>query len=562
MNKKNIAIKKRNALISVSDKENIVSFAKRLAALDFNIIASGGTAKLLKESGVKVTSTADIINKYAKDLLKKNKIKLSAEIENALGGAILDHRVVTLSREIHGGILARKDHMEELEKLLIPWIDLVCVDFYPFEKTIAKPGITMAEAVEQDDVGGPTMAHSAAKGAQEGRIIICDPNDRERVLKLLEKSADHDLPEAKKNELAAKADFVVSKYCMAVSTYRSERNLMGIFGEKIAEFKGENGHQSPAHLYTSGTSDPLALDKFMVIEGMAPSYNNYCDLARMTQAITHIAAGFDKNKKKVPFIAIGVKHGNPCGTGIDASETKAETKALQKMMEGDSLAIFGGLIMLNFEVNEKTVEFLSGKMLDGIIAPSFSKEAIAKLRRKGDRCRFIVNKALSKLNLKSLDANPHFRYVRGGFLIQPNYTFVPDFKSEDMKIYGKITEEQKNDMLLAWAIGCTSNSNTISLVKNGKLLGNGVGQQDRVGAANLAIARAERAKHDLKGSVAYSDSFFPFPDGPEKLINAGVKTIFTTSGSVKDNLTIDLCKEKGVALVMIPDSIGRGFFGH
>lgn len=551
-------MKKRNALLSVSDKEKIVPFAKRLIALDFNIIASGGTAKLLKENGVKVTSTADIINQYGRELLKKNKIKLTPEVENALGGAILDHRVVTLSREIHGGLLARKDHIEELRKLLIPWIDLVCVDFYPFEKTIAKPGITIEEAVEQDDVGGPTMAHSGAKGAQEGRIIICDPKDREPILKLLEKSNNHDLEQSKKNELAAKADYVVSKYCMAVSTYRSQRKFVGIFGEKIAEFKGENGPQSPANLYTSDILDPLSLDKFIVIEGMAPSYNNYCDIARMTDTITHIAATFDKNNKKVPFIAVGVKHGNSCGASVDAKETNA----IKKMMEGDPLSIFGGLVMVNFPVDEKAVEFFAGKMLDGIIAPSFTKEAIEKLRRKGDRCRFVVNKALSKLSLKSIDTSIRFRYVRGGFLMQPNYTFVLDLKAPKMKKYGKITPREMNDMLLAWAIGCTSNSNTIAIVKNGKLLGNGVGQQDRVGAAKLAVERALRGGHDIKGAIAFSDSFFPFPDGPEVLINAGIKGILTTSGSVKDNLTIELCQKKGVSLLMIPDSIGRAFFGH
>ncbi|MES2223496.1 MAG: hypothetical protein V4469_01025 [Patescibacteria group bacterium] len=550
---------KRNALISVSDKENIVEFAKRLIALDFNVIASGGTAKLLESSGVRVTSTAEVINIYARDILKKNNIKITPEIEHSLGGAILDHRVVTLSREIHGGILARKDHMEELSKLMIPWIDLVCVDFYPFEKTIAKPGITMYEAIEQDDVGGPTMIHSAAKGAQEGRIVISDPKDRDIVLALLEQSSDHDLTQEKKNELASKADYIVSRYCMMVSTYRSDRNFVGMFGEKVAACKyGENAHQTPAALYSNGSNDPLALDQFVVVEGMLPSYNNYCDIYRMTQIATHIAGAFDKNTKKVPFMAIGVKHGNPCGTAIGTNPKQV----LKKMMSGDPLSIFGGLVMTNFPIDEKLVSELSGRMLDGIIAPAFSNDAIEKLKRKGNKCRFVVNKELSKLSIKSIDTAPYFRYVRGGFLEQPNYTFVIDLKAPEIKQYGKISQSQKNDLLLAWAIGSTSNSNTISIVKNGQLIGNGVGQQDRVGAAKLALERAKRSKHTLAGASAFSDSFFPFPDAPEVLIKAGIKTILSTSGSVKDDLTITLCQKKGTGLIMIPDSLGRGFFGH
>lgn len=552
-------MKKRNALISVSDKENIVSFAKRLKALDFNIIASGGTAKLLEENGVKVKGTASVINEYAREILKKNNIKITPEIEHSLGGAILDHRVVTLSREIHGGILARKDHLEELSKLMIPWIDLVCVDFYPFEKTIAKPGITMYEAIEQDDVGGPTMAHSTAKGALEGRIIICEPKDRERVLKLLEESPEHDLTDEEKNNLASKADFIVSKYCMRVSNYRSQDNLVGIFGEKVASCRyGENAHQTPAALYSTNSNDPLALDQFKVVEGMDPSYNNYCDIYRMTQAITHIAAAFLKNNMKVPLIAIGVKHGNPCGTAIGTSSSTV----VKKMMGGDPLSIFGGLVMTNFPIDEKIATHFSGKMLDGIIAPSFTKGAIELLKRKGNKCRFVVNAELLKLKIESIDTAPYFRYVRGGFLKQPNYTFILDLNSPDVKQYGKVSKKQKEDMLLAWAIGSTSNSNTISIVKNGQLIGNGVGQQDRVGAAKLAIERAKRSKHDLKGAIAFSDSFFPFPDAPAVLIKAGIKGILTTSGSVKDGLTIDLCKKKGVGLVMVPDSLARGFFGH
>lgn len=328
-------------------------------------------------------------------------------------------------------------------------------------------------------------------------------------------------------------------------------------GKIKAEAKGENGYQTPAEVFSSETKDPLAVDLFKVIEGTPLSYNNFCDVDRLLQTITHIAAAYAVNFNKVPFIAIGGKHGNPCGASVGDNQTEV----LSKMMAGDPLAIFGGLVMTNFNIDEVLAEQLAGKMLDGVIAPGFTPEAIAKMRRKGDKCRFLVNVALKDIDEKSLDTANRFRYIRGGFLSQPNYTFVMNFKDGVTK-HTQATENQEKDLLLAWAIGATSNSNTITLVNESQLIGNGVGQQDRVGAANLAIARAIRSSHSVEGSVAYSDSFFPFSDGPQALINSGVKAILSSSGSVRDGDTINLCAEKEVALYMIPDSVGRGFFGH
>jgi phosphoribosylaminoimidazolecarboxamide formyltransferase/IMP cyclohydrolase len=201
-------------------------------------------------------------------------------------------------------------------------------------------------------------------------------------------------------------------------------------------------------------------------------------------------------------------------------------------------------------------------LLDGLIAPSFTTTAIDILKRKGDKCRFLANPALANLSKSSLDTHPRFRYVRGGFLRQPNYTMVLDFSSTSLETSAKLSEQQKQDIILAWAIGSTSNSNTITIVKDGQLLGNGVGQQDRVGGCELAIKRALDADHNLQNSTAYSDSFFPFPDGPLKLIAAGIKTIFATRGSVKDEEIKKVCMEKGAILVTLPDAGARGFFGH
>lgn len=527
-------MKMKTALISVYHKDGIVEFTKELIGLGFTIYASGGTAKHLMSGSIKVIDLATL----------------------AGGSAILGHRVVTLSREVHAGLMSRdiQEDIDKLTELGIPRFDLVCVDLYPLEEEIAKPGSNRESVIEKTDIGGPTLIRSAVKG---GRLVICDPSDRKKVIAWLKSGEPEDEFIEKQG---AKGEFVVAKYVMNSAAYLNNGKYAGIFGEEIASCKyGENPQQIPASLFSSKTKDPLALDKFKLMEGVAPSYNNWCDIDRMLQTITHIAAAYTKNQNSIPFIAIGVKHGNACG----AAAGDSELEVMKKMMTGDPLAIFGGLIMTNFAVDENVAEHLTGKLLDGIIAPSFSPEAISALKRKGDKCRFIVNEALSSLDEKSLDSTPRFRYVRGGFLRQPNYTFVLDLKNEELQKYdGTISQEQKNDLLLAWAIGATSNSNTIVIVKNGQLIANAVGQQDRVGSAKLAIERARRSEHDLEGSVAYSDSFFPFPDGPKILIDAGVKAILATSGSIRDKETIDLCREHDTALYLIPDTVGRGFFGH
>ncbi len=563
----------KTALISVYNKEGIVSFAKELVALDFNILASGGTAKELTSAGIKVTDVASLVG----------------------GGAILGHRVVTLSREVHAGLLARniKEDREELEKLKIPFIDLVCVDLYPLQEEIAKwsqgtltPALSQREreegrnaVIEKTDIGGPTMLRSAAKG---GRIVVCDPDDRKAVISWL-KSGETDKGKFI-SALAAKAEAIVADYCLVSARYHSAGKYEGMVVREILTCKyGENAYQAPAGLYGEQTiiHDPLSLTEFKVMAGTAPSYNNLADVDRLLQTITHIAAGFDVNgntlsalrasppkgesSATVPMIAVGVKHGNPCGAAV----TDEPLEAIKKMLEGDLRAIFGGLVMVNFPVDEKLAEVLlthkmdkGRRLLDGIIAPSFTSGAIDLLKRKGDKCRFMVNPALLTLSKNSLDQHRRFRYVRGGFLSQPNYSFIADLQKAEIVGDKKINKNQKTDLVLAWAIGSTSNSNTVTIVKDGMLLGNGVGQQDRVGCCQLAIKRATDAGHKIKDAVAYSDSFFPFVDGVQTLADADIKAIFATSGSVRDGEVKEFCVKNNISLIMLPDFEARGFFGH
>jgi len=469
-------------------------------------------------------------------------------------GPILGHRVVTLAPQVFGGLLAGEEHREELRQLGYPWFDLVCVDFYPLREETRRIGATQESVIEKTDIGGPTLVRAGAKGR---RITVVNPADRIRVIEWL-KNGEPNGDELRR-ELAAKAEAVVAEYCLESARFHSNREFEGFVGSRAATCKyGENAWQAPASSYATGLEDPLALDKFRVIEGVAPSYNNLGDIDRLLQTVTHIAEGHRVNSGiKNAAIAVGVKHGNPCGAAVGSSRMEV----LEKMLAGDPLAIFGGLVMTNFAIDEELCKLLAGKMLDGIIAPAFTSSAVKMLERKKGKCRLVVNPALKKL-AGHLDRAPRFRYIRGGFLMQPNYTFVPDFGEEQIAKYGKATADQVRDMVLAWAIGATSNSNTIAIVKDWQLLGNGVGQQDRVGAAKLAITRAERSGHSISGAVAYSDSFFPFSDGVQTLIDAGVSAVFTSSGSVRDQEIIDVCAKNGVALYMVPDGAGRGFFGH
>ena len=521
---------KKNALISVYDKEGIAEFAQELVDMGWKIFSSGGTAKVLLEAGIPVTDVAELTG-------------LSP---------ILDHRVATLAPQLHGGLLATEKHLEELERLGFPWIDLVCAGFYPLEEETRRLDATEESVIEKTDIGGPTLCRSGAKGR---RIVIIDPADRMRVIEWL-KNDEPDGVEFR-NDLAAKAEFIIAGYCLTSARFHSDGNYEGMIGTKITPCKyGENAWQTPADLFETDPSDPLAIARFRVLEGQPPGCNNYADIDRLLQAMTHIAEAFAINQDS-PYIAVGVKHGNPCGAAVGYDPKKV----IGDMMAGDPLAIFGGLVMTNFTINETLCGPLVGRMLDGIIAPDFTPGAIETLRRKEDKCRFVANSALENL-VGHLDVTPRLRFVRGGFLMQPNYTFVLDLNSDQVAKYSQATLEQEADMQLAWAIGSTSNSNTITLVKDGQLIGNGVGQQDRIGAADLAIERALRSGHDVTGAVAYSDSFFPFNDAVEYLIDAGVVAILTSSGSRNDPKVIELCQERGIVLYMIPDAVGRGFFGH
>lgn len=544
---------KKVAFISVYNKDGIDEFAKDLESMGWEIMSSSGTAKFLKEKGIQCKDLSDIV-----------------------GTPILGHRVVSLSREFYAMLLSRieiLEDMEELKKLNLPVISLICCDMYPLEEEIKREGATYDSVIEKTDIGGPTMLRAAAKG---GRIVVCDKDDREKVINWL-KNGEENSNEFKR-KLAAKAEFIVAKYCAASANYLSAENILGIFGEKKSDCcYGENAYQTPSSVYVENES-PFSPDKFKLLTETSLSYNNFCDRDKILQTITHIAAGLELNTgKRAPFIAIAVKHGNACGVGLGAKPIDA----LAKMIEGDVRAIHGGSIFTNFKIDEEEAETLihykmpgdGRRLLDTVTAPDFSRIAIEILARKKGKCRIVSNENLAHLSIDALDGTKRKRFIRDGFLIQPNYTFVPNLKEAVIEGNLNILKDEQIvvDIILAWAIGSTSNSNTITIVKNGKLIANGVGQQDRVGAAKLAMLRAddainaqdEKVNHaDLQGAVAYSDSFFPFPDGPKVLTDRGIKIIFATSGSVNDKIVINFIKGAGATLITYPDKVARGFAWH
>ncbi len=551
----------KNALLSVYNKDGITEFAAGLIDNSYTIYSSGGTAGAIKAAGLPVIDVADLTG----------------------FGEILDHRVVTLHPKVHAGILAdttKPEHLKTLEEMGIPLFDVVCVDMYPLEEEIAKPDSTPASITEKVDIGGPTMINGAAKA---GRVVLTRAEQRPQVIEWL--AAGRPEESTFIAQLRATAFYETNRYYQQIVKHLNGSMVSAFIATLDSKTKyGENPWQADAGFYADNriNADPLGLDKFEHIQGMEKSFINMTDVDRLLQTSTHIAAGFERNFNDVPAMAVGVKHGNACGAGVAGSHVEA----VKKMLEGDDRAIFGGVVMINGEISVEVAGALMHhkmegdrkRLLDGVVGASVSPEALELLNRA--KLRVVVNPALADLKEASLDTTRRARPVRGGVLEQPNYTFVQDLKADNITVHGDVTEQQKQDMILGWAVGSTSNSNTITLVKDGMVIGNGVGQQDRVGAGQLAVSRTttelatfktegdklvmtvklDRAK--LDGAVAYSDSFFPFDDGPMVLASAGVKAILTSSGSVGDPQVIKTLNAAGVSLIMVPDKDGRGFYGH
>jgi len=497
----------RYALISVYDKTNIAGLAKIFAKNDIQIISTGGTAKHLTKNGVKIIPIGNITK--------------SPES--------FDGRVKTVSFQITSGLLfdrKNKNHVKQAKDLQTPNIDFVICNFYKFE---GNPGIEMI------DIGGPTMVRSAAKNYKSVTVVV-DPTDYEVVGKEVAKTSQ--TSDELRKILAAKAFSYVAQYDGAIANY-FQKEISGTDqfislrnGRKLRY--GENPHQEGIFFGNNDNNDGLGLGNYELLQGKETSYNNYLDLDSGLATISLIG-------QNSPACVI-LKHTNPCG----AATAKTIEEAFQKAwFEGDPLAAFGGVLIFNRPIIGKLAEQMTSdkKFFEIVVAPSYDKEALAIFSTR-PKLQLLQNNQLLKPLFKEYI---EIKKIRGGYLMQDADTY--ELSEKDFKCVTKIkpTKQQTDDLLFAWSISQVSKSNCVVAVKNGVLVSSGVGQQDRKRCCELCVSKAIKP---LTGAVAATDGFFPFRDGPDILIKAGVKAIIQPGGSIRDQETIDSCNESGVAMIM------------
>ena len=514
------------ALISVSDKTGVVEFAKGLVALGWEILSTSGTMKLLKESGVPVTSVSEVTG----------------------FPEICDGRVKTLHPKIHGALLARRDipeHMKELKDNDIETIDLVCVNLYPFRETIAKPDVTMEDAVEHIDIGGPSMLRSAAKN-WESVTVVCNPADYETILS--EIKADGNTTRETRLKLSAKAYTHTAEYDMAISTYM--RAQAGLPEKLFLEYDlkqelryGENPHQE-AKFFASTVKEPFSLATAEQLNGKELSYNNIQD----ANATLNIAREFDE-----PF-CVGVKHMNPCGSATG----KTIAEAWKKAYEADKTSIFGGIVAANREIDLETAQMLKPIFLEIVMAPSFAPDALELLCTK-------KNLRVLKVDM-SKDNTVRKQYVsmNGGMLVQDRDINTKPVAADQCVTEMKPTAEQLADMEFAWKIVKHVKSNAIVVAKGGMTYGVGAGQMNRIGSAEIALKQAQNTLKEegkdimTEGLVLASDGFFPFNDCVALAAEYGIKAIVQPGGSIRDEDSIKLADEKGITMLFT----GERHFKH
>lgn len=508
----------KRALVSVSDKTGLVEFVKGLQAAGWQIIATGGTQKLLEESGVKTIGISEVTG----------------------FPEICDGRVKTLHPKVHGALLARRDepsHMAALAENGIELIDLVCVNLYPFRQTIAKEGTTMAEAIEKIDIGGPSMLRSAAKNWNDV-TVVCDPSDYNRILSEIQ--AEGNTKKETRLELSAKAYTHTAEYDMCIATYM--RKAAGLNEKLFLEYDlkqglryGENPHQD-AKFYASMESVPYSLASAKQLHGKELSYNNIQD----ANAALNIVREFGDT----PF-CVGLKHMNPCGAAIG----KDGVEAWKKAYEADTVSIFGGIVATNCEVNKEMAELMKPIFLEIIMAPSFSAEALEVLTTK-------KNLRLLEVDMSVLAAKQmQYVSVNGGLLAQHQDTETLLLKADMCVTEVQPTEEQMTDLQFAWRIVKHVKSNAIVVAKDGRTYGVGAGQMNRVGSAEIALKQAQASLaaegRDIHTAhlVMASDGFFPFGDSVESAAEYGIAAIVQPGGSVRDSESIEAANQHRIPML-------------
>jgi len=517
-----------NALISVSDKTGILEFSQALHALGIKLLSTGGTAKLLADAGLPVTEVAD----------------------HTGFPEMLDGRVKTLHPKIHGGLLARRDfpeHMAAIEAHGIDTIDLLVVNLYPFEATVAKPGCTLEDAIENIDIGGPAMVRSAAKNWKDVGVLT-DASQYATVLAELQ--ADGKLTDKTKFALSVAAFNRISQYDGAISDYlsaidfdASSASAMPVRADFPAQYNGqfiklqdlrygENSHQQAA-LYRDVNPAPGALVTAKQLQGKELSYNNIADADAAWECV----------KSFTETACVIVKHANPCGVAIGADALEAYSKAFKT----DPTSAFGGIIAFNRPVDRAAAEAVSKQFVEVLMAPAFTPEALEVFKTK-------VNVRILQIDLPADGTQGRnqidIKRVGSGLLMQTADNH--ELTLADLKVVSKLqpTPEQLQDLLFAWNVAKFVKSNAIVFCAGGMTMGVGAGQMSRLDSARIASIKAEHAGLSLKGTAVASDAFFPFRDGLDVVVDAGASCVIQPGGSMRDQEVINAADERGVVMVV------------
>ena len=491
----------KKAIISVSNKSGVVEFAKSLTQLDYELYSTGGTKRALEEANVTVKSVSELTQ----------------------FPEIMDGRVKTLHPAVHGGILAdrnKPEHLEQLSEQHIDLIDMVVVNLYPFQQTVANPDVTEDDAIENIDIGGPTMLRAAAKNFKHVTTIV-HPSDYNEVIQRIK---EHRLDESYRKSLMIKVFEHTNEYDHAIVSFFK--------GDSEELRYGENPQQSARFVRTSNSKHTIAGAK--QLHGKALSFNNIKDADSALALV---------KKFKEPA-AVAVKHMNPCGVGIG---TDIET-AFKHAYDADNQSIFGGIIALNRTVTKDLAETLHSIFLEVVIAPKFDKEALDILTQK-------KNIRLLEIDMTIDNREEEFVSVSGGYLVQDKDNY--EVSKEEMKVVTDVepTDAQWEAMLLGWKVIPSVKSNAIILSNNKQTVGIGAGQMNRVGAAKIALERAIEINDKV---VMISDGFFPMDDTVELAAKHGIKAIIQPGGSIKDQDSIDMANKHGIAMV----TTGMRHFKH
>lgn len=534
--------RKRRALISVWDKKGIVGFSSALLTYGLDeIVSTGGTMTTIEAASIPCTSVEQVTG-----------------VAEMIGG-----RVKTLHHKILAGILAQKSdvYQAELDAKRIERFEVVCVDLYPFESTIAQPGVTVEEAIEKIDIGGVTLLRAAAKNHDDGLVVVCSQEGRRRVIEELRRYGE--VSPILRRWLAIEAFQVTACYDAAIWQYLG--SLQGKLSKAIfltngVECRyGSNPHQRGFIYDILGEPyDSCSLEHFQQLNGKEMSMNNWIDLDGALKALSQIYVALRKTVGKHPHVVAGVKHTNPAGASFSFQEDAAE--ATRKMLAGDPLAIFGGVIMTNYLVDLPIAEILldtaredpecdgKDRFLEIIAAPAFTSDALVLLRKKGN-LRVLVNEALA---MPTIAEGETFVKLRGKVVVEERNTAVVTPDTWEFPTNWELTEEGERAGVLAQAVCQVSKSNTITLaycddLEIGWIIKNATGQQSRVACCEMTV---KDAGDEAEGAVGASDAFFPAEDGPETLMQAGVAGCITVQGSIADKRVIAICDKGDFALAM------------